>query len=77
GHIRRPRNAFICFRSTYVKRQKSLTAQPGSLNQTDMSRGAAEVWRGMSAEERAPYILMAQEEKEEHTRKYPNYRYAP
>ncbi|KAJ7863962.1 hypothetical protein B0H14DRAFT_2736954, partial [Mycena olivaceomarginata] len=37
GHIPRPRNAFICFRSDY----------------TVMSRGgAAEVWRGLSDEER-------------------------
>ncbi|KAF7335618.1 putative transcription factor SOX-14 [Mycena venus] len=72
GHIPRPRNAFICFRSEYVKAPKG-----ASVNQTVLSCGAAEVWRGMDDEERAPFVLMAQEEKEEHARMYPNYRYAP
>lgn len=77
GHIPRPRNAFICFRSDYVKEQKIASARPGSLDQTVLSRGAAEVWRGMTEEERSPFLLMALHEKREHALRYPNYRYAP
>ncbi|KAJ7645121.1 hypothetical protein DFH06DRAFT_594600 [Mycena polygramma] len=77
GHIPRPRNAFICFRSEYVKAQKLASAQSGSVNQTVLSRGAADVWRELSAEEREPYTAMAHEEKEQHALKYPNYRYSP
>ncbi|KAJ7670580.1 hypothetical protein DFH06DRAFT_1178521 [Mycena polygramma] len=77
GHIPRPRNAFICFRSEYVKAQKLASAQSGSVNQTVLSRGAADVWRELSAEEREPYAAMAHEEKEQHALKYPNYRYSP
>ncbi|KAJ6586418.1 hypothetical protein DFH09DRAFT_977980, partial [Mycena vulgaris] len=76
-HIPRPRNAFICFRSAYVKAEKRVSARPGSLDQTVMSRGAADVWRGMDDTARFPYIRMAQEEKAEHALKYPNYRYSP
>ncbi|KAJ7136709.1 high mobility group box domain-containing protein, partial [Mycena epipterygia] len=73
--IPRPRNAFICFRSDYVKAEKRVSARPGSLDQTVMSRGAGDVWRGMGEAERLPYIRMAQAEKKAHTLKYPNYRY--
>ncbi|KAJ7785218.1 hypothetical protein DFH07DRAFT_873114, partial [Mycena maculata] len=76
-HIPRPRNAFICFRSAYVKAEKRVSARPASIDQTVMSRGAADVWRGMSEDERLPYVEMAQTEKEAHQKKYPNYRYAP
>ncbi|KAF8147933.1 high mobility group box domain-containing protein, partial [Mycena galopus ATCC 62051] len=75
--IRRPRNAFICFRSAYVKAEKSESARPETINQTAMSCSAGAVWRGLSAEERRPYIVMAQEEKLEHALKYPDYRYTP
>ncbi|KAJ7513027.1 hypothetical protein B0H11DRAFT_1646391, partial [Mycena galericulata] len=73
--IPRPRNAFICFRSAYVKAEKSVSVRPKSLDQTVMSCGAGDVWRGMSKEERLPYVTMAQREKEAHALKYPNYRY--
>ncbi|KAF7324257.1 HMG box domain-containing protein [Mycena venus] len=73
----RPRNAFICFRSEYVKAQKAASAKPGSLNQTVLSRGAGAAWRALSDEEREPFVLMALREKEEHAIRYPNYQYAP
>ncbi|KAJ7657023.1 hypothetical protein B0H17DRAFT_857368, partial [Mycena rosella] len=76
-HIPCPRNAYFCFRSEYVKVEKCVSTRPGSLDLTAMSRGTADVWRGLSDAERAPYIRMAQEEKAAHTLKYHNYRYAP
>ncbi|KAJ7174022.1 hypothetical protein C8R43DRAFT_634509 [Mycena crocata] len=77
GHIPRPRNAFICFRSAYVRAEKRAAARPGSLDQTVMSRGAGDVWRGMDDEERQPFIIMAAEEKKAHQIKYPDYEYRP
>ncbi|KAF7360788.1 putative transcription factor SOX-14 [Mycena venus] len=77
GHIPRPRNAFICFRSEYVKAQKAASARPGSLDQTVLSCGAAGAWRALNDEERQPFVVMALREKEEHAIRYPNYRYAP
>ncbi|KAJ7176257.1 hypothetical protein C8R43DRAFT_834640, partial [Mycena crocata] len=73
--IPRPRNAFICFRSDYVRAEKRAAAQPKALDQTVMSRGAADEWRNMDENERLPYILMARAEKEAHAIRYPNYRY--
>ncbi|KAJ7240465.1 hypothetical protein C8J57DRAFT_1527499 [Mycena rebaudengoi] len=76
-HIPRPRNAFICFRSHYVRQEKRTAARVGPLDQTVLSCGAADVWRGMDTIQRLPYVQMAQEEKKAHTLKYPNYRYSP
>ncbi|KAJ7803842.1 hypothetical protein B0H14DRAFT_2293107, partial [Mycena olivaceomarginata] len=56
----RPRNAFIFFRSRYVKEQKE------AVNQSVMSCRAGEVWRGMTRAERLPYVQRAQEEKQAH-----------
>ncbi|KAJ7185316.1 hypothetical protein C8R46DRAFT_1060108 [Mycena filopes] len=78
-HIPRPRNAFICFRSDYVKAQKNAAAnsKPKALDQTAMSCGAGDAWRKMDEGEREPYVLMALAEKAAHALKYPDYRYAP
>ncbi|KAJ7175633.1 high mobility group box domain-containing protein, partial [Mycena filopes] len=76
-HIPRPRNAFICFRSNYVQAQKTLVAEPKSLEQTAMSCSAGEAWRKMNEEQRQPYVLQALAEKAAHALKYPEYRYAP
>ncbi|KAJ7250720.1 hypothetical protein C8J57DRAFT_679047 [Mycena rebaudengoi] len=77
AHIPRPRNAFICFRSVYVRLQRDGSVRPRTLDQTVMSRGAGDVWQSMSTSERLPYVRMAQEEKKAHTLKYPDYRYSP
>ncbi|KAK7040041.1 putative transcription factor SOX-14 [Favolaschia claudopus] len=76
AHVPRPRNAFICFRSEFV-RQAKLKGSSKPENQTCLSRDAADAWRGMNAEERRPHVLMALQEKREHALRYPNYKYAP
>ncbi|KAJ7185326.1 hypothetical protein C8R46DRAFT_1060138 [Mycena filopes] len=72
-HIPRPRNAFICFRSDFVKAQKTAAAnsKPKALDQTAMSCGAGDAWRKMDEGEREPYVLMALAEKAAHALKYP------
>ncbi|KAF8350341.1 hypothetical protein F5887DRAFT_297550 [Amanita rubescens] len=74
GHIPRPRNAFIIFRSQFGLSCKAREAHP---HQNFVSRGAAEAWNKLSDEEKHPYRLQADEEKREHRRKYPNYTYMP
>ncbi|KAJ7264113.1 high mobility group box domain-containing protein, partial [Mycena haematopus] len=76
-YIPRPRNAFIIFRSAYVQSQKADASIRGSLHQTAVSCLVADVWRGMSDEERKPYFLLAQQEKTSHKLKYPDYQYLP
>nr|GAT44850.1 predicted protein [Mycena chlorophos] len=70
GHVRRPRNAFIIFRSTALQRCEG-KGPPQALQ----SQAIAEVWRNMSEDERAPYRDAAEREKIAHEEQYPFYQY--
>ncbi|KAG8762628.1 hypothetical protein FRC11_008380 [Ceratobasidium sp. 423] len=74
GHIPRPRNAFILYRSWYV-RQGFLSDIEN--DHREISRIVGKIWKQMSPEEQAPWRAMAEEEKAEHARMYPNYKYSP
>ncbi|KAG2748302.1 hypothetical protein P692DRAFT_20874598 [Suillus brevipes Sb2] len=82
--IPRPRNAFIIFRCEY-SRKHSQAAQEGEedsepSNPTTaktLSKRAAEAWKQLSASEKDAYKVLADKEREEHARLYPNYRFRP
>jgi len=74
GHIPRPRNAFIFFRSHYIASGSSPSAAG---QQNELSKSAAKVWNQMTPTEKRPFAELAAKEKREHTAKYPNYTYAP
>ncbi|KAJ7482912.1 hypothetical protein B0H11DRAFT_1629414, partial [Mycena galericulata] len=67
--IRRPKNAWIIFRSAYVQRTQEKLGQP------ELSRAAADVWKKMSDVQRLPYQLLAHKEKLDHAAMHPDYRY--
>ncbi|KAF7325649.1 Specific transcriptional repressor [Mycena kentingensis (nom. inval.)] len=74
----RPANSFMCFRSAIAARQAaSHIANPKSLNQTNVSSDAGNLWKAMSDEEKAPYREEALMRKAEHQLRYPGYRYQP
>ncbi|KAJ7074626.1 hypothetical protein C8F01DRAFT_1101214 [Mycena amicta] len=80
GHIPRPRNAFILFRSDYARKQQLLASTSAGVereNQNDLSRSVGRVWRAMTDAERAPWHALAEEEKKRHAAQYPGYKYAP
>ena len=73
GHIPRPRNAFIFFRSSYVSGHKSA----GEGQQNELSKQAGKVWNKMTEEEKRPFFACANDEKKWHQTTYPNYTYCP
>ncbi|KAJ7146782.1 high mobility group box domain-containing protein, partial [Mycena epipterygia] len=77
--IPRPPNAFLCFRSRFIRDQKALAASKGSKSSgmQDISRQAGHIWNDMSDEERSPYVEMANRMKEEHRMAHPDYKFAP
>ncbi|KAF7293267.1 HMG box domain-containing protein [Mycena chlorophos] len=79
GHIPRPRNAFILFRSDNARKQQlsSALTNVGWEKQKDLSRSVGRLWRAMSYAERAEWYAMAEEEKERHAAQYPGYKYTP
>lgn len=75
GHIPRPRNAFIIFRTEFVS--KGVVPPSLEAHSQNLSRIAGGVWKGMSPAERLVWFDRAEEEKARHAEKYPGYQYHP
>ncbi|KAF7297839.1 Transcription factor [Mycena kentingensis (nom. inval.)] len=73
GHIPRPRNAFIIFRS----KMGPTIPQSVTKDQKRVSRSMGELWRNLSPTERAVYQKLADDEKANHMRLYPDYVFHP
>ncbi|TRM59805.1 hypothetical protein BD626DRAFT_506473, partial [Schizophyllum amplum] len=69
-HIPRPSNAFMIFRRWYAKKH---AGEAGGA----LSRRAGDAWRALSIPDRAEWEEQAESEKQEHARRYPNWRYRP
>ncbi|KAI0090033.1 hypothetical protein BDY19DRAFT_1003800 [Irpex rosettiformis] len=72
GHIPRPRNAFMFFRSDLCR--------SGRIHERDhrqISRIAGHLWQKMSDELKMPFHHLAAIEKQQHKARYPGYKYAP
>lgn len=74
-HIKRPRNAFILFRTHAVT--SNLIPKEVERDHRNISRIISHIWRNLSAEERKVWELQADIEKERHKLKHPNYKYRP
>ncbi|KAG2123577.1 hypothetical protein DEU56DRAFT_829190 [Suillus clintonianus] len=74
GHIPRPPNAFIVFRSCLWSNEDFRSLESDHRN---VSRIAGERWRNLSDNEKEPFVQMAKEAKALHAKMYPNYKYSP
>jgi hypothetical protein len=74
GHIPRPPNAFIVFRSCLWNNEDFKSLESDHRN---VSRIAGERWRNLSDDEKEPFVQMAKEAKAAHAKLYPNYKYSP
>lgn len=80
SHIPRPPNAFILFRTNFIRDRHLHTSSVGTLTNvspTSLSTIAGLTWRNMPEEEREIWNEKARLAREEHRRKYPGYRYQP
>ncbi|GAC93481.1 hypothetical protein PHSY_001046 [Pseudozyma hubeiensis SY62] len=75
NHIKRPRNAYIIFRSHTVSQK--LIPKEVENDHRNISRIIAHMWKSLTPEDRAHYEQIAKEEKERHKQLFPNYRYQP
>lgn len=73
--IPRPRNAFMIYRSTVWAQQK--IPMGIERDHRHISRIIGHCWNSLPEEEKGIWRAKAQEEKQEHLRKYPGYRYSP
>lgn len=75
GHVSRPPNAFMVYRS-YVWFTKQLD-KSDEKNLSCVSKLAAESWKEMNAQARTPFHEIAALAKRKHAELHPNYKYAP
>ncbi|KAL6300984.1 hypothetical protein BKA93DRAFT_495243 [Sparassis latifolia] len=75
GHIPRPPNCFLLFRSDHWQAIKEDPATPRT--HTAISQIAAARWSTLPEEERRYYKDLAKLESEAHRQKYPGYKYQP
>ncbi|KAJ7171801.1 hypothetical protein C8R43DRAFT_1120182 [Mycena crocata] len=74
-YVRRPRNAFIIFRSSLCAKNKLSRSLVS--NEQRVSSIAATSWNALSDAEKLPYQIQAEKEKLAHREKYPDYRFTP
>ena len=75
NHIPRPPNAFILFRSSFIKNQHVSTEV--ETNHSTLSKIIGLTWQNLPEEERQLWHSKAKEALEEHKRKFPKYAFRP
>lgn len=73
GYVPRPRNSFIVFRSRWIADHNS----SGTAQQNELSKQAANEWKGMSDEQKQPFKDIAAQEQLNHKVRHPHYQYSP
>ncbi|KAF4611165.1 hypothetical protein D9613_006456 [Agrocybe pediades] len=80
-HIPRPRNSFLIFRMSLSKEFLNLSEERWIVSSQGRvgvrSKVASRLWKQMDASERKLWEDKAQEEKDQHMMKYPDYQYRP
>lgn len=74
GHIPRPRNAFILFRSFFYAQTREGKI---NINQNALSCAAAAAWKELPEDGKKTFRKQAEDEKLMHYKKHPNYVYTP
>ncbi|KAJ6511790.1 hypothetical protein DFH09DRAFT_1374365 [Mycena vulgaris] len=75
GHIPRPPNAFILFRSSFIRSQRVSTEVETS--HSTLSKIIGLTWQNLPEDERRVWHAKAREAGEEHRRKFPTYAFRP
>ncbi|KAI0659901.1 hypothetical protein C8Q70DRAFT_914493 [Cubamyces menziesii] len=75
NHIPRPPNAFILFRSSFIKKQH--VSSEVETNHSTLSKIIGLTWQNLPHEERQVWHAKAKAALEEHKRKYPQYAFRP
>ncbi|RKP39701.1 high mobility group box domain-containing protein, partial [Dimargaris cristalligena] len=70
----RPHNSFMLYRKDM---QKLVIKDNPNMNQKIVSKKVGEMWKNAPESVKEHYGRLAEQAKEEHKKKYPNYKYNP
>jgi hypothetical protein len=73
-HVKRPMNAFMVW--SQIERKKMADIYP-DMHNAEISRRLGRQWKLLSDAERRPFIVRSEKLREEHMRRYPDYKYRP
>ena len=74
AHVKRPMNAFMVW--SQIERRKMAEVYP-DMHNAEISRRLGKRWKLLSEAERRPFVERSERLREEHMRKYPDYKYRP
>lgn len=74
GHIVRPMNAFMMYRSAYADRAKTLFDQN---NHQVVSKATGQSWKLEPKEVQDHYRMLSEVERQNHAKAWPNYKFTP
>ena len=74
SHVKRPMNAFMVW--SQIERRKMAEVYP-DMHNAEISRRLGRRWKLLTESERRPFIQRSEKLREEHMRKYPDYKYRP
>jgi hypothetical protein len=75
GHIPRPPNAFILFRSSFIRSQR--VSPDVETSHSTLSKIIGLTWQNLPADERRVWHAKARQAVEEHRRQFPQYAFRP
>lgn len=73
-HVKRPMNAFMVW--SKIERKKMADSYP-DMHNAEISRRLGKRWKTLSDADRRPFVIRSEKLREEHMRRYPDYKYRP
>ncbi|XP_018027588.1 transcription factor SOX-8 isoform X2 [Hyalella azteca] len=73
-HVKRPMNAFMVWAQ---EARRKLSGQHRQVHNAELSKSLGKIWRGMTDDQKRPFIERADQLRQKHKQEYPNYKYQP
>ncbi|XP_068230187.1 transcription factor SOX-8-like isoform X2 [Palaemon carinicauda] len=73
-HVKRPMNAFMVWAQ---EARRKLSCSHRQVHNAELSKSLGRIWRGMTEDQKRPFIERADQLRRKHKQEYPDYKYQP
>ncbi|XP_064120449.1 transcription factor SOX-8-like isoform X3 [Macrobrachium nipponense] len=73
-HVKRPMNAFMVWAQ---EARRKLSCNHRQVHNAELSKSLGRIWRGMTEDQKRPFIERADHLRRKHKQEYPDYKYQP